>query len=281
MGNKVYKSDAGKLQILNFYENILKRWPVPCEHLNVDTRYGNTFIIASGDKSKEPLLLLHGSSTNSAMWMGDIKTFSWDFRVYAVDIIGEPGKSDESRPEMLPQNYSDWISDILEALDIEQASFAGNSLGGWMSLCFATRNPEMVKKLVLIASSGIAQEKKSFLINAIALSLLGQKGIDKINRIVYGDLEMPEEVKRFGRIVFNNFNPRIGALHVFSDNEIRNLTMPTFYLAGEKDALLKSKEAAERLEGNLDSIKINIKKGAGHVVINCAEEIAVFLKEIE
>jgi hypothetical protein len=91
-----------------------------------------------------------------------------------------------------------------------------------------------VRKLVLIASSGIDSEKKSFLFKVIGLSLLGQKGIDKINKIVYGNLEIPEEVVRFGRLVFNNFTPRMGGLHVFSDNELRNLTMPTFFIAGEK-----------------------------------------------
>jgi pimeloyl-ACP methyl ester carboxylesterase len=280
MGSKVYKSDAGKLQILNFYETILKKWPVPCEHMKVDTRYGNTFVIASGGISKEPVLLLHGSSTNSAMWMGDIVRLSKDFRVYAVDIIGEPGKSDESRPELQPQNYSDWILDVLEALNIEQASLVGNSLGGWMSLCFATKNPERVRKLVLIASSGIASEKKSFLFKVIGLSLLGQKGIDKINKIVYGNLEIPEEVVRFGRLVFNNFIPRMGGLHVFSDNELRNLTMPTFFIAGEKDALLNSTKAAVRLSRILDSIKIDIKKDEGHVIINRSGEIVDFLNEI-
>lgn len=279
MEKNVFRSKEGKLQILSYYDNILKQWPVPYEHININTRYGNTFIIASGDVSKEPVILLHGSSTNSAMWMGDVLKLSKEFRVYAVDIIGEPGKSDESRPELHPRNYADWILDIFNELKINKANFVGNSLGGWMSLCFATQYPERVNKLVLIAASGIAPAKKSFLVKVICLSLLGSKGVDKINGIVYGNLKVPDEVLRFGNLVYNNFNPRMGELYVFNDNELKSLSMPVLYIAGEKDALLQSGKTSERLMRILDKVEVNIIKDQGHVVIGCADEIVSFLNK--
>jgi len=279
LSKDVFKSKEGKLQILSYYDNILKKWPVPYEHININTRYGNTFIIASGDVSKEPVVMLHGSSTNSAMWMGDVLKLSKEFRVYAVDIIGEPGKSYESRPELQPLNYADWILDIFNELKINKANFVGNSLGGWMSLCFATQYPERVNKLVLIAASGIVPAKKSFLVKVICLSLLGSKGIDKINGIVYGNLKVPDEVLRFGNLVYNNFNPRMGELYVFNDNELKSLSMPVLYIAGEKDALLQSGKTSERLMRILDKVEVNIIKDQGHVVIGCADEIVRFLNK--
>ncbi len=277
---KVYKSLGGKEKIISYYESLLKLWPVPSEHLNVKTRFGNTFIIASGDKDKEPIIMLHGSATNSAMWMGDVVKLSKDYRVYAVDIIGEPGKSDESRPEMTAENYSNWISDILDELKISKVNLIGNSLGGWLSLCFATENPERVNKLVLIATSGVAREKRSFLFKVIFLSMLGKKGIDKINQVVSGNLEMPKKVIEFSSLVFNNFNPRIGKLYLFSDEELSKLTMPVLLMAGEKDALLQSEKTAERLKMRLTNVQVKMIKDCGHVVINVTDDIIKFLKEI-
>jgi pimeloyl-ACP methyl ester carboxylesterase len=275
--NKAYKSEEGKARIIDCYESILKLWPVPCEYLNIGTRHGNTFVIASGEKSKEPLILLHGSSTNSAMWMGDVAKLAKNYRVYTVDIIGEPGKSDESRPKMLPQNYSDWMVDILDGLDIDSGTFICNSLGGWFSLCFAAASPQRVKKLVLIASSGIAPEKKSFLFKVIFLSMFGQKGINKINSLVYGKLKVPDKVIEFGNLVFKNFNPRMGKLYIFSDNELRKLTMPVMFIAGENDVLLPSEKTAQRLNCLLENVETKIIKGAGHVIIESIDDIITFL----
>jgi pimeloyl-ACP methyl ester carboxylesterase len=68
---------------------VLRRWPVPCEHLRIPTHEGETFVVASGRKDAPPLLLFHGSGTNSAIWMDDIASWAEHFRVDAVDVIGE------------------------------------------------------------------------------------------------------------------------------------------------------------------------------------------------
>ncbi len=278
MCSKAYKSEEGRCRILASYGELLDRWPVDCKQMHIDTRFGKTFVIASGKESGDAVFLLHGSSSNSAMWMGDVARLGREFRVYAVDIIGEPGKSEDSRPEMEPKNYAGWMSDVMDGLKVERASFVGNSLGGWMALCFAVAHPEKVKKLVLLATSGIWPERKSFIIKAVFLSMLGEKGIDKLNRIVYGGLEMPEEVIRFGRTVMENFNPRMEKLHVFSDEELRKLTMPALFIGGDKDAILMTVKTAGRLTDILPHIETDVRKGAGHVIINCAEEISEFLK---
>ena len=63
----VYKSTAGRQEILALYDEVLARWPLAYTHINVPTRYGNTFVIASGRGASAPaLVLLHGSASNSA-----------------------------------------------------------------------------------------------------------------------------------------------------------------------------------------------------------------------
>jgi hypothetical protein len=52
--------------------------------LHVPTREGETFIIACGDENAPPLMLLHGSAANSAMWMRDVAAWAAYFRVYAI-----------------------------------------------------------------------------------------------------------------------------------------------------------------------------------------------------
>ncbi len=51
----IYKSPAGKREIMALYDAVLARWPVAHETFNLPTRDGDTFIIASGEKSAPPL----------------------------------------------------------------------------------------------------------------------------------------------------------------------------------------------------------------------------------
>ncbi len=277
MNTTVYKSAEGKKLIIESYRRILGQWPVPHENIDINTRYGRTFVIASGNESMQPLILLHGSSTNSAMWMGDIGILSKNHRVYAVDIIGEPGLSNEIRPPLNPRDYSDWIEDIMEKLSISKASFIGNSLGTWISLGFATNHPGKVSKLVLLAAAGIGPFKRSFIWKVILYSMFGPKNPDRINKLVYGDLKMPDEVLEFGRLIYDNYNPRMNLKYIFSDEELQKLTMPVLYIAGAKDNLIDTAGTVERLKGIPGEVIIQVRPDSGHAIINCAEQIAEFL----
>lgn len=275
----IYKSKKGKESIMKHYQDIIDQWPIPYDTFEITTQYGNTFIIACGDESYDPIVLLHGSSTNSAMWMGDVVKLSENHRVYAVDVIGEPGRSAESRPAMKGNHYRKWMEEIFDALDIKKAAVMGNSLGGWMALSFATYKPERVKKLILLAPSGVAPAKISFLIKAIPLMLLGKKGIDKLNQIVYGDLPIPKEVMEFGNVIMKHYNPRVGSLPVFTDEEMKKITMPTLFLGGENDALLQSKKSADRLNKLLPIVETIVLKDTSHVLIDVIDMVIPFLRE--
>ncbi|NLW91205.1 MAG: alpha/beta hydrolase [Syntrophomonadaceae bacterium] len=101
----VFKSESGWQAIMAGYDEILGRWPIPYESIMVPTRHGLTHIIACGKKDSPPLLLLHGSSSNATMWIRDVKIYAEKYRVYAVDLPGEPGKSEPVRSSL-----HDWNS---------------------------------------------------------------------------------------------------------------------------------------------------------------------------
>src|SRR5690349_12938367 len=108
----VYKTPAGEQAVMALYDATLARWPVPCETSTIPTRYGDTFVVASGEPTAPPLVLLHGAGTNSAIWIGDVGTFSRRYRVYAVDLIGEAGKSAPNRPDWNRPAYAEWLCDV-------------------------------------------------------------------------------------------------------------------------------------------------------------------------
>ncbi|MDQ2905335.1 MAG: alpha/beta hydrolase [Chloroflexota bacterium] len=277
----VYKTPAGEREVMAFYDAILERWPVPSETMNIVTRHGNTFIIASGQPSSPPLVLLHGAGSNSAMWVRDIVVYSRSYRSYAVDLLGEAGHSAPNRPEWNSPAYAEWLVDVLNALQIERTILIGMSQGAWVALKYTLAQPARVEKLVLICPGGIIPDRMSFVFRAVLYSLLGRRGIKRIVRMLYADQRMAEGVEARTAIILHNFRARRGILPVFSDEELQRLTMPTLLLGGTKDALRAMEKIAVRLRKFVPQLDVVILPGAGHAMVNTQEHILSFLSPEE
>src|SRR3990172_1620457 len=97
-----------------------------------------------------PVLLSHGYSANGRMWEPQVEALCPRHRLVTWDMRGH-GQTDS--PERLDQ-YSEELTvadmrGLLEHLGIRQAVVGGLSMGGYMSLAFYLRHPEMVRALVL------------------------------------------------------------------------------------------------------------------------------------
>jgi pimeloyl-ACP methyl ester carboxylesterase len=276
--NLAFKSQEGKTAIIKFYDSLLEIWSAPNEKFHVNTRYGSAFVIATGEKTAPPLILLHGTAMNSIMWLGDSLEYSRNYRVYAVDIPGEPGKSDETQLPFTGSAFAEWLHDVYEALSIRKASLIGISLGAWLSLKFAVSYPEMVEKLVLLCPAGIGPAKISFLFKTMAHMIFGEKGMERLLQKVNGNQPLPEVVLNYQKLIGKHFNFRREPIPLFSDSEIKQLAMPVILFVGEKDAMLHSEVTARRLGSLLPRANINLLPGAGHTLIHLTDRILAFLK---
>ncbi|MFI6182028.1 alpha/beta fold hydrolase [Nonomuraea sp. NPDC051191] len=136
---------------LSAYDAVLERWPVPVETIDLPSAYGTTRVNACGPADGPPLVLLHGGGTTAAMWFANVAAFARRHRVYAVDRIGEPGRS--IRGERPPRDVRDllgWLDEVLDGLGIDSAAVCGHSHGGWIALTYALHAPRRVGRLVLL-----------------------------------------------------------------------------------------------------------------------------------
>jgi pimeloyl-ACP methyl ester carboxylesterase len=273
----LYKSTEGQRVVMMHYDRLLARWPVSSETVRVATRYGETFGVVSGQASAPPLVLLHGANSNALAWGGDVTEFSRFFRTYALDVIGEPGRSAASRPPWTGPAYAEWLTDVLDGLNLSATALVGISQGGWLALKFATQQPARVTRLVLLAPGGIAAPRLSFLLRAIPLSFMGRWGAEAINRIVFGRQPIAAEVEIFMNEIMTHFRPRIEPQPLFTDGELAALTMPILLLAGAEDALLPSEKTAGRLSRLAPDVTARILPHTGHVLHMLAPEIVPFL----
>ncbi len=91
--SSVFRTPEDEAKYMAAYDAVLALWPVPYESFDVPTRFGKTHVIASGPKEAQPLVLLHATSASATMWFSNIADLSRNYRTYALDTIGEPGKS--------------------------------------------------------------------------------------------------------------------------------------------------------------------------------------------
>ena len=57
-----FNSEQGKLDILRLYDEKLKELNTDFECIQVQTSFGKTNIIATGDASNPPMIIIHGSN---------------------------------------------------------------------------------------------------------------------------------------------------------------------------------------------------------------------------
>ncbi|MDR0193525.1 MAG: alpha/beta hydrolase [Myroides sp.] len=279
-----FKTPKSKEIVLAYYQNILSKWPVANKQFKVQTSFGETFIIASGDIHLPPLILVHGSVSNSYTWFSDIEALSQSYRVYAIDIIGDAGLSDEARPSYKSGAYAKWLNEILQHLNIEKCYMAGLSLGGWMITHFAIKFPQKVTGLFLISPGGYAKTKASCLFKLFFFTLTRQN--KKLIQLLNGGHTITPESKidaamKYTLLINKHFHPRREKLPIFTSQQLSKLTMPVQMVIGEKDCFFDARDVLYNLTQSASHTEGILLPDTGHIVINQAENMQRFFKPIK
>ncbi len=215
---------------------------------------------------KPPLLLVHGFGASTDHWRKNIAELRKDFAVWAIDLLGF-GRSAKPNIEYSSNLWRDQLHDFITEVIGKPAVLAGNSLGGYASLCVAAQCPESAVGLILLNSAGPFTENKT-----AKPSLLGKvmrwvffqswgsyllfqyvrrkKTIRKTLEKVYSDRAAVTD-----RLVEEIYRPSCdqGALEVFAsifktpqgekvDVLLQQLTCPLLMLWGEEDPWINAQE---------------------------------------
>ena len=118
----------------------------------------NVHDLGASKAGQPPVLFIHGSGPGVSAWANwrlAMPAIAKERRVIAPDMVGF-GYTD--RPAGIRYGLETWVQqllDLLDALGLEQADVVGNSFGGAVALAFAIREPQRVRRLVLMGSVGV------------------------------------------------------------------------------------------------------------------------------
>lgn len=255
----VFRSSEGEVRFMAAYDAVLKEWPVEHESLHVPTRLGTTHVIASGPPDAPAVLLLPSMAATATVWQPNVAALSKYFRTYAIDVIGQVGKSIPSRGIRSRHDCADWLADVMDALGVRCAPIVGSSYGAFLAMNQALLTPERVERLVLIgpAATFVGFSWRFYyamLVRGPILRLLRKRKRQLATKLPDGT---PLTTSNWGRLMAitmaESSRPNLINPKVFSKEELRSVRAPTLLLIGEQEMLYDAhatlKYAQERMPG--------------------------------
>lgn len=195
------------------------------------------------------IVLLHGFLENKEMWSDVTNTLSKTNRVVCIDLLGH-GKTDCLGYMHTMEEMAEIVFAVLKLLRLRKVKLVGHSMGGYVALAFAEKNPEMVKSICLMNSTAQADSTERKELRSRA-NQMAQKNYSNMVKMSIANLFSPENVTQLKptiEIVKKEAlkTPLQGymaaqegmKLRPNRENVVKNI--PTTYIIGEKDPIINA-----------------------------------------
>ena len=271
MGNKysIYKNPEIKQRLMAIYQERMTQWPVLYQSRFIDTRYGKVHVIISGPEGAPPVILLHASAMASWSWLYNIAGLNKYYRTYAIDTIGDAGRSELLSVENYPEDgeaLTELYQYLMDQLGIEKAYFIGASQGGFIATNIALLAPERVTKLILCGPMGYTGTTKSVL-RILFTTMFPLKPIQQsATRWAFGDdPEIQQAVGGWFETILEGVISRQARPQPFSAGQLQSLKMPVLLLLGKRDGLVGNPEDARQLVRHIPDVRVEALD-TGHLI---------------
>lgn len=268
-----YRSEAARDSYIAYYDALaLKRWPVASEEQTVPTSYGQTFVRITGPAGAAPLVLLPGAVATSLMWAPNIRDLSESCRTYAVDQIGDVGRTTCTKPVRRVDDLLAWLDELFDALDLREGlSLAGVSYGGWLTLQYAAHAPQRLSAAIPLAPGGaVLRISRGFIARLVLAGIFSRWLLRPLCRWIFADMVRKDphwldELLDEMRMGMRSLGPRsLPMPPTWTDAEWRALSVPTLFLVGEHETIYDHQKAVLRLRRVAPHVTAEIIPGAGH-----------------
>lgn len=282
--SSIYPSPESRARVLSIYDSKLAGWPVAYEERDLVTRYGKTHVVASGALDAPPVVLVHMAGCAAFVWRSLVPSLARAHRVYAIDTIGDAGKSELDDLDHYPKtgdDYAAWLRDVWSGLGLDAADVVAGSMGGWIALHFASREPKRVRRLVLLGPMGLPSWPQTFLVlfrlATINIGASASKNERLVSWAVGDNPAVRAEVGDWMNAVLESHcKPRLGRPLPLPASRLERIEVPTLVVLGGKDGPIGDADrAARRARAHIPHVDVEILGDAGHAMsIEKVERVA-------
>jgi pimeloyl-ACP methyl ester carboxylesterase len=222
------------------------------------------------DKKKTTIVLMHGSGLTHIVWsLHEQFYLSQGFNVLSVDL---PGHGNSEGPSLKSiEEISDWIKSLMLKADVSKVILVGHSQGCLVGIDLASRHPESIEKLVLVAGSyrmpvnqdliGLAEagDEKALLL-MMKWGYEGSKafiGGNPVKKIINSAREI-REVLAVDLKACNNYKN--------GEESLKKIDCPTLCIFGDLDKMVPVKVGLKMSE-QIKNSETKIISDCGHMII--------------
>lgn len=150
----LYKTEEGKETAYKSYDKAMELWDVEYKEEYVETDYGKSHVIISGNQNEKALILIPGLFGDASMWFPNVGELSTQYKVLTLDMINYGGKSEPAGKAISEfEDYKIWFNQILDYYNLENVAVMGISYSSWLALSLAREVPNAIEELVLLDPS--------------------------------------------------------------------------------------------------------------------------------
>ncbi len=286
----IYKSEEGKKAILTLYENQLIRLSVPYKDIYVETSFGITHLIETGNLSGIPLLVFHGGNATTAYNLLTCDFLMNDFHIYAVDTIGHPGKSAEVSLSPNNYDYGKWAGEVITRLGYEKLCCIGGSFGAGILAKTMCMVPDKIKRAVLYVPSGIKNAPAIYSLRMMfPMIMYWISHQDKWLRrcilpMAVTEDNITQDIYETAKCSIDFAIIKAGMPSNVKIEDMRKCFAPTLVMAAERDCLFPAKKVLQQAKRMIPHCTTYLLEKRGHMnLLEDSEKrmIVDFLKEAD
>ncbi|MFI0153559.1 alpha/beta fold hydrolase [Streptomyces lydicus] len=239
---------------------------------DVETGFGITHVYRyvpadPAAASRTPVVLMHGAGGNAAQWYPNVAALSAERPVYAIDTLGDPGRSVQHAPIHRPEDAAAWLDETLAGLGLDRVHLIGSSYGGWLTLNQAHRAPGRLASVTLLDPGGLERVGARFFA-WIFLSALATAAPKVMRRRLAAWLEQPvlivPELRSMVMLGVRAYRIRRPVPLPLTDDELRTIRTPMYLVLGARSLLVHPRRQLERVPRLVAGARAEIVSSTGH-----------------
>jgi len=195
-----------------------------------------------------------------------------DYLVYAPDIIGHPGKSEQRVLTSNSLEYGEWASDVIASLGFEKIICMGESFGGGVLAKLMCISPEKISKAILLLPAGIYNASKSRLILTMGIPMFmyivtkKEKWFEKtFSPMTTSGEPIDNETLEMIRTSFHHVKVNPNMPSSIEREDLAHYQAPTLLIAGENDVLFPGEKVIARAKEIIPNVETHILQNCGHL----------------
>lgn len=253
------------------YDRAFAALPPPAQRRDVTTGFGTARVYRFGEPGPDPLVLLPGRAGTTIMWEPNLAALAARHPVWTVDLIGEPGRSEQTAPIRNAADQAAWLDAVLTALDLRGTHLVGYSFGGWLAANLAVRAPDRLATVTLIDPVQTFARFPVELLVRTTLTLvpgLRRRARPSFLRWTAGGADVPagDPVATVIDEGLRTFRITLPIPSMFTDEQLRSVRVPVLALIAGRSVMHDARRAVARARALLPDVRAELWPSATHAI---------------